>query len=1091
MRGFLFFIKSPFLTRIECYFCSVKRIHLVILNLFFLFVCGSIIAQYAESKAGSYLIRNYSSKENGGSAQVLGLTQDKRGVMYFANTVGVLEYDGVSWNKILIGEEERKVLTLATNENGQVLVGAEGDFGILEGDSAGQIHFKSLLKETGIETIGDVGEILSFDESIVFRSADELIEIKEGKLLHRLTVDSKISCLSRVDWRVFVGQEGEPLYEFLDGELRPTLSGDFFADKRVMEVVRFNEKTIVVTEGDGLYELKENGDIIPLVSLEAYEITYAYVFNNLLSLGTFAHGLITLNTDFNIVYELGLDKGLADGTIKCQYIDREGSLWMGTNVGISKVSINEPILTYDKQVGLNSSIESIERYNGHLYFATQNGVYVLKNGVERVEGIEKDCYGVRAINIGGEELLFIAGRDDVFTLDKQGNVMVIENGGPYDIQVSPLDSNELIVLHYDGIAKLKYVNGTFEEVGYLTNFEGSDPYNFFIEEDGTIWVGTLDADYYGIFKGHVNMFEEDNPILEHFGKDEGLPKGASYLFPFEGDFYVGNKNGLFKFENNKFEVYNGFGFDFSGQEYGVHRINQDQEGNVWMVIYDRDNNYEFGFASKTVQGFEWNSLPFKRYTKEIIHSIYHESNGVTWLGGPGGLLRYDRSVKMDYHIPFTALIRSVNFGEDYLYNGTNYSDKGESISLAYSSNKSIGFEFAGTSFVDEENNLYSFYMEGHDDEWSEWSNRTVKEYNLSHGKYVFHVKAKDIYGNESSEATISIEVLPPWYQTIWAYSLYVVLFIVFVYGLIRLSIYRIRQKNIHLEKVVEERTQEVVVQKEEAEKQRDFAEQQKVIADQQKTLVEEKNREIVDSINYAKRIQDAIMPSMTAMEDALSNLFLLYIPKDVVAGDFFWMEKIDDVVYYAAADCTGHGVPGAMVSVVCSNALTKALLEDNIRDTGKLLDRTREIVIENLARSGEEVKDGMDISLCALNTKTRQLQWSGANNPLWILRNGAEEIEETKANKQPIGLFDRATPFTSHDLQLQEGDTIYVFTDGYQDQFGGPKGKKFKPMNVKRLFLENKDKSLAEQKEILHDTLVSWMRDLEQIDDICVIAVKV
>ncbi len=209
------------------------------------------------------------------------------------------------------------------------------------------------------------------------------------------------------------------------------------------------------------------------------------------------------------------------------------------------------------------------------------------------------------------------------------------------------------------------------------------------------------------------------------------------------------------------------------------------------------------------------------------------------------------------------------------------------------------------------------------------------------------------------------------------------------------------------------------------------------------------------------------MPSIEDMNNALHQNFVLYLPKDVVAGDFFWMEQIEKVVYFAAADCTGHGVPGAMVSVICSNALNKSLLEDGIRDTGEILNRTREIVIERLARSGEDVKDGMDISLCALNIKTNHLQWSGANNSLWILKNDAETIEEIKADKQPIGKYENQKPYSAHNFELQKGDMIYVYTDGYQDQFGGKNNKKFKAQQLKSLLIANKNLSMETQKELL------------------------
>jgi serine phosphatase RsbU (regulator of sigma subunit) len=200
-------------------------------------------------------------------------------------------------------------------------------------------------------------------------------------------------------------------------------------------------------------------------------------------------------------------------------------------------------------------------------------------------------------------------------------------------------------------------------------------------------------------------------------------------------------------------------------------------------------------------------------------------------------------------------------------------------------------------------------------------------------------------------------------------------------------------------------------------------------------------------------------------------------------------------VYFAAADCTGHGVPGAMVSVVCSNALSKALLEEGIIETGKILDRTRELVIEKFSKSEENVKDGMDISLCCLDMANMNLQWSGANNPLWFVRKGVDgamvELVETKPDKQPIGNYADPKPFTTHQIDLREGDSIYIFTDGYQDQFGGEKKKKFKASQMKEILLRNQHLSMDEQKEMLNMEFEKWRGSLEQIDDVCVIGVKI
>jgi tetratricopeptide (TPR) repeat protein len=208
---------------------------------------------------------------------------------------------------------------------------------------------------------------------------------------------------------------------------------------------------------------------------------------------------------------------------------------------------------------------------------------------------------------------------------------------------------------------------------------------------------------------------------------------------------------------------------------------------------------------------------------------------------------------------------------------------------------------------------------------------------------------------------------------------------------------------------------------------------QKHIIEAQKQLVEEKNKEITDSIRYAKRIQNAILPPDKVVKQYLKESFILYMPKDIVAGDFYWLENKNNTVLFAAADCTGHGVPGAMVSVICNNGLNRSVREHGFTEPGKILDKTREIVVAEFEKSEEDVKDGMDISLCALNGN--HLQWAGANNPLWIIRNG--ELIEYAPNKQPIGKVDNPAPFTTHHIELQQGDRLYIFSDGYADQFGG------------------------------------------------------
>ena len=268
--------------------------------------------------------------------------------------------------------------------------------------------------------------------------------------------------------------------------------------------------------------------------------------------------------------------------------------------------------------------------------------------------------------------------------------------------------------------------------------------------------------------------------------------------------------------------------------------------------------------------------------------------------------------------------------------------------------------------------------------------------------------------------------------------------------------------------------------------------EQNQIIDAQKKIVESKNKEITDSITYAQRIQKAIIPSNERMKSSLPASFVFYRPKDIVAGDFYWLKVIDHLRYFAVADCTGHGVPGAMVSIVCNNALNRSVLEFGLREPAEILEKTRDLVVEEFNENRQDglVKDGMDISFCCLDPNTKELRWAGANNPLWILRSGAEEMEVLEADKQPIGRYDHNQPFQSHYVKLEEGDTIYLFSDGFPDQFGGPKGKKYYYSRFKKFLIGIGNEDLETQKEKLETELDSWKGSLEQLDDVCVMGVR-
>jgi len=286
---------------------------------------------------------------------------------------------------------------------------------------------------------------------------------------------------------------------------------------------------------------------------------------------------------------------------------------------------------------------------------------------------------------------------------------------------------------------------------------------------------------------------------------------------------------------------------------------------------------------------------------------------------------------------------------------------------------------------------------------------------------------------------------------------------------------------------------------------------QKEAVESQKSIIEAKNNEIVDSINYAQRIQNTLLPADEFIASVLPKSFVFFKPKDIVSGDFYWVEKVNDYTFFAAVDCTGHGVPGALVSVVGYNGLNRVLKEHKIYEPAAMLDKLNTIVEETFSKSSHTIKDGMDIALCRIDHKNNTLQFSGANNPMYIVRS-AEKVNEAiiekssrilkseehnyqlfeiKGDKQPIGKFEFRLPFINQEIELEKGDSIYIFSDGYADQFGGVKGKKFMYGPFKRLLASMAEISMAQQLNQLRSVYEAWRGDMDQIDDICVIGVQV
>jgi len=298
--------------------------------------------------------------------------------------------------------------------------------------------------------------------------------------------------------------------------------------------------------------------------------------------------------------------------------------------------------------------------------------------------------------------------------------------------------------------------------------------------------------------------------------------------------------------------------------------------------------------------------------------------------------------------------------------------------------------------------------------------------------------------------------------------------------------------NRDLEEKVKERTREVVEQKEEIETQKEEIEAQLDLATLQRDTISKQKDLILDSIHYAERIQSAILPPVKILDEYLSDHFILFKPRDIVSGDYYWAREKDNKLLVAVADCTGHGVPGGFLSMLGISSMNEIVNRNKELDPGKILEQLREVVIASMHQTGsrDEAQDGIEIALCIIDLKKLSMEYAGANRPLYLLRDG--KVQHYRPDRMPIGIYEHdPEPFNKQSISLKKGDSIYLFSDGYVDQLGGPQRKTFRAINFRKLLLEIQDQPMEKQKAILVKKLASWQGDVEQIDDMLVMGIKI
>jgi serine phosphatase RsbU (regulator of sigma subunit) len=597
-------------------------------------------------------------------------------------------------------------------------------------------------------------------------------------------------------------------------------------------------------------------------------------------------------------------------------------------------------------------------------------------------------------------------------------------------------------------------------------------------------------------------------VVRQFTIAEGLPKGVyeEYLLN-SGEIVFGTSRGVYRYNKEKdiFEPHP----DFTMITGLVEPFIQMPNGDIWYEQLLSNGDRVRGVLKYLNGQYVKEKTPLDKFNDlgsvEGLKSVFMTPDSIIYFGTLSGLLRWDTKIKDESFITsFNTLIRKVYSKNSLLFGGfiyqtEDYRDiKGQNLSFLQND---LQFKYVATFYDNPEKTTYSYRLIGYDTAWSDWKTDTKKEYtNLREGSYRFEVKSKNVYQTIGYTASYSFAILPPWYRAWWAYVIYCILSITLIWIIVRLNIRRLVKQKEHLEEIVRLRTAEVVKQKEEIKTTLE-------IVNSQKQQIEVAHDEIKASINYARSIQSAVLPKMEQIESLLGEIFILYRPADIVSGDFYWISERSSKIVIAVADCTGHGVPGAFMSMLGITLLDEIVNKEQAINPGLILNRLRTEVVLSLKQKGElkDQKDGMDIALCTIDKENMKLQFSGAINPLYLVH-ASENIDERqnqnesanseilieiKGDPMPIGISDSMDNFTFHEIDIQKGDTFYLFTDGFPDQFGGPNHKKFSYKQFKEQIIRTRTKKIADQKLLLENVLYAWMGNNKQTDDLLVIGFKI
>jgi len=813
---------------------AIVLLHFIIAIL--LFPC--ITNAQSESEKGLPFITNYHPNTYRAYPQNWSIVEDNKGTMYFGNQGCILEYNGVKWRKIplLTPITTSSSRTMVKDKNGTIYYGATGDMGYLAPDNFGQTHAYSLLEfvPSDKRNFFDIWTTQTTDNGIYFQARERLFRLTksaDGKSWNTKTWEphTRFMYTFYLDGVLYVHEQGKGLYKMVNDSLTFIQGSEFLGQERMQVMMPYrdpanpNSQTKQYLVGlfySGLYIFDqktfrpfktEADDLI----IKATLYKGGQLANGNYVLSTTGKGLVIIDNYGKILQLINRDVGLQDESVYGVYTDSKGALWLALDNGISKIEINSPLTQFSLQSGINTATLSMMRLpDENLFVGTTNGLLKMEKRTGKFEAV-KGVPPNQTFSLTKEGANLFVPNDGLFVINNN-KTETIRSSLSGDLQLQCLHISQKnptvilggtssgLVLFYRKNTSVINHGTDWQYLGYLPSIPDGI-WNFAETEEGIIWVGTQNGMVYRLT---LVTDKEGKPdlqkiVFEKFDKQNGLGSFAGPVYKIHKKIFFMADSAIYRFNENdkKFYTDSTFGtFPEAGGRDEYYMI-EDADGNVWIRL-GKKLYLETPQPNGTYKRTDTPLLPIADRT---IGSIYPDKNGITWFCTTDGLIRYDGKMQKNYGQGFQSMISHIVAGKQSLVVNTNK----EIQDLKYNNN-TIRFEYAAPFFEEEDKTQYQTWMEGFENSWSDLGNNYYKEYtNLPIGKYTFHVRAVNIYGKLSEEATYSFDILPPWYRTWWAYLLYVIVAAVVFYSLIRWRTKQLHEKHKELEKTVASRTKEL------------------------------------------------------------------------------------------------------------------------------------------------------------------------------------------------------------------------------------------------------------------------------------------